>query len=100
MGKINQSNMKSKKIGWLDMLLYRLFRWRWDRILKSHPGMLKGLYDSMGASLDANYPGLREKRIDWQTLLNEASTSSKKRSELQLVVDNTVKNEKSSDLRQ
>lgn len=57
----------------------------------SHPGMLKGLYDSLGQCLDAKYPGLKDKQIDWADVGLKASNRCTKDSKLKLVVDNTQK---------
>lgn len=85
----NPIHAKPKKISWFDMLVYKLFRWRWNTLLKSHPGILKGLYDSFGATLDKEYPGLKDEPVDWASITKVAPLKATEKNGLRLVVDNS-----------
>jgi hypothetical protein len=40
---------RMKKIGWFDMLVYRLFHWRWNPILKNRPDLREWMISSLKA---------------------------------------------------
>lgn len=87
----NEKQPRANSIGRLDMLIYRIFRWRWNPILEHHPGILKGMYDGFGKTLDVRYPGLREKHIDWIEFSKKKPEKPIAPAKIYLVVDNTKK---------
>lgn len=38
-----------KKVGWLDMLIYKIWYWRWNKILANRPDLREWMISSLKA---------------------------------------------------